>query len=364
MKIPNRPMTLAIALAMSAAIVAPAFADPQTRQAGRRQKADQKAEEQKEAPLFPMATREEPKEKATAKGVKQLQAITEAYNAEKYDEVLAKAVSFAEATDSAYEKSFAFQLAAVAASETNDNAKAATYFQSAIDANGLDNNSHYKVMSNLAATQSSLEQWDASLKTLDRFLAETKTDDTKYLSMKAGLLSAADRNDEAAKLFAELYAKNPGDKKLLMNTVATLQQADKFEEASKLLLQAQKEGKLTEAKEYQALYSGLLNQDDRWKEAAAVIDDAVNKGVMPKDETLGKAYSVVANQAFFADDLNAAAKYYTLAAPLMSNGETWLNLAKVYNNLGKKSEQRAAAQQALAKGVKNTAEAQRLADPK
>lgn len=356
-------LTAAMVLALSTAIAAPAFGQmAKQRQEERR---SQKQEEQaKEAPLFPQATREEPAGKATAKGVKQLQAINEAYNEGKYDEVLEKGLPFAEATENAYEKSFAYQLLAVAAAETNDNSKAAQYFKAALDANGLDNNSHYRVMSNLAATQSGMEQWDASLKTLDQFLAETRTDDPKYLSMKAGLLSAAGRNEEAAKLFAELMAKNPGDKKLLMNTVATLQQADKFDEASKLLQDAQKKGMLTEAREYRALYSGLLNADGRWKEAATVIEEGMAKGVLPKDQDLGKAWSVVANKAFFDDDLNAAAKYYAEAAPLMPDGEAWLNLAKVYNNQGKKAEQRAAAQQALAKGVKNTAEAQRLANSK
>lgn len=364
MKTLNRSLTTAIALVLGAAIVAPAFADPQTRQAGRRDRSEQKAEQQKEAPLYPQATREEPKARATAKGSKQLQAMSEAYNEEKYAELLAQAVPFAESADNAYEKAFAYQLAGVAASETNDAAKAAQYLQAALDANGLDNNSHYRVMNNLIATQAQLEQWDAAMKTLDRFLAETKTDDPKYLSMKASLLAGAGRGDEASKVFADLLAKNPTDKKLLMNTVATLQQADKFAEASKLLLDAQKKGMLTEASEYRALYSGLLNEDTRWKEAAGVIEEGVAKGILPKDQDLGKAWSVVANKAFFADDLTAAAKYYAEAAPLMPDGETWLNLAKVYNNQGKKTEQRAAAQQALAKGVKNTAEAQRLADGK
>lgn len=364
MNTPRRALAAAISLAVCAAIATPAFAQIAERRQERRNQEKKQAAEQKEAPLFPQAAREEPKARATEKGVKTLQAISKAYDEQNYAEVLAKAVPFAGSTTNAYEKAFAWQLAAVAASETNDIAKAAQYFQAAIDANGLDNNSHYRVMSNLAATQSQLEQWDASIKTLDRFLAETKTDDPKYLSMKAGLLSAAGRNDEASKLFAELLAKNPGDKKILMNTVATLQQADRFAEANKLLLDAQKKGQLTEDREYRALYSGLLNEDKRWKEAAAVIDEGAAKGVLQKNEDLGKAYSIVANQAFFADDLNAAAKYYALAAPLMSDGETWLNLAKVYNNQGKKAEQRNAAQQALKKGVKNTAEAQRLANPK
>lgn len=359
MKNCKHPLAVALLLVLGTAVMAPAFADPQSRQSNRRQKS-----EQKPVAEFPKATRKEPSAKATEKGVKKLNAINDAYNEQNYTEVLALAVPHAESTENAYEKSFAYQLAAVAATETNDLAKAAQYFQAAIDAEGMDNNSHYRMMSNLAVTQSQQEQWDASIKTLDRFLSETGTDDPKYFSMKAGLLSAAGRNEEAGKLFGELLAKNPGDKKLLMNTVATLQQADKFAEASTLLLDAQKKGMLTEAAEYRALYSGLLNQDERWKEAVAVIEEGVAKGVLPKDRDLGNAWSVVANQAFFSDDLNAAAKYYAEAAPLMPDGETWLNLAKVYNNLGKKAEQRAAAQQALAKGVKNTAEAQRLSSSK
>lgn len=354
-----RTLTVAIVLALSTAVAAPAHAQLAKK---RQEQRSSKKEEQKEAPLFPQATREEPGVRASAKGVKDLQAMSKAYEEGKYPEVLEKAVPFAQSTDNAYEKSFAYQMAAVAAVETNDTNKAAQYFKAALDANGLDNNSHYRIMSNLAATQSELEQWDASLATLDQFLLETKTDDPKYLSMKAGLLSAAGRNEDAAKLFADLLAKNPGDKKLLMNTVATLQQADKFAEANKLLLDAQQKGTLTEAREYRALYSGLLNEDSGWKRAAAVLKDGVDKGILPKDQDLGKAWSVVANQAFFDDDLDAAAKYYAEAAPLMPDGETWLNLAKVYNNQGKTTEQRAAAKQALAKGVKNTAEAQRLAN--
>lgn len=359
----RRALTTAIALAVSAAIVSPAFAQMTERRQERRNQ-EKRAAEQKQEAQFPAATRQEPRTRATDKGSKTLKEISDAYNTQSYAEVLAKAVPFAEASSNAYEKAFAWQLAAYAAVETNDNAKAAQYFQAAMDANGLDNNNHFNAMSNLAVTQSQLEQWDASIKTLDSFLAETKTDDPKYLTMKAGLLAAADRNDEASRLFAELLAKNPDDPKLLMNTVATLQQVDRFAEANKLLLDAQKQGKLTEEPQYRALYSGLLNEDERWKEAAAVIEDGVAKGVLPKNENLGKAYAIVANQAFFADDLNAAAKYYAAAAPLMPDGEAWLNLAKVYNNQGKRAEQRQAAQQALAKGVKNTAEAQRLANPK
>ena len=363
----SRALTVAVALAFGSAMAPPATAQMAKKRAEERraQQQQKKADAAtQEAPEFPQATREEPGTRASEKGVKTLQALSKAYEAQNYPEVLAIGVPFAQSTENAYEKSFAYQLAAIAASESDDNVKAAQYFQAAVDANGLDNNSHYRIMYNLAAVQSQLEQWDSAVKTLDRFLAETRSEDPKYLTMKAGLLSGAGRNDEASKLFAELLAKNPGDKKLLMNTVATLQQQDKFAEANRLLLDAQKKGLLTEEREYRALYSGLLNEDGRWKEAAAVVEEGAAKGVLQQNQDLGKAYSFVANQAFFANDLAAAVKYYTLAAPLSPDGEAWLNLAKVYNNQGNKAEQRKAAQQALAKWVKDTAEAQRLANPK
>ena len=169
MKTLNRPLTVAMALVLGAAVAAPAFADPQSRQAGRRDRSAQKEEkQQKEPPRYPQATRAEPTVRATQKGVKHLQAMTKAYNDDNFVEVVTIAVPFAQSTDNAYEKAFAYQLAGVASSENNDAAKAAEYFQAAIDANGLDNNSHYAVMNNLIATQAQLEQWDAAMKTLER----------------------------------------------------------------------------------------------------------------------------------------------------------------------------------------------------
>ncbi len=359
----RRTLVLSVSLALGAAYLMPAHAQSAAQRAEQRRAAKQKAAPEVEE-SFPNATRQAPKERASQKGVKELQTLSELSAEGKSAEVVAKAVPFAESTSNAYEKAFAFLMAGSAAVDVDDLARAVQLYQAAVDANGLDNNNHFNAMYNLAVVQSQLEQYDAALATLDRFLAETRSDDPKYLGVKANFVSAAGRHAEAAKLFEELLAKNPGDKRILMNAVAALQHADKFPEANRLLLDAQKKGQLTEAREYRALYAGLLNEDDRWKDAAAVIEEGVTRSVLPKDEELGKAYSIIANQAFFADDLEAAGKFYALAGPLMADGEAWLNLAKVYNNQGKKAEQRTAAQQALAKGVRNTAEAQRLANPK
>ena len=316
-----------------------------------------------EAPLFPQATRQEPDPKPTQEGIKKLQEIGKAYDAQDFDAVLSKAAALAASTGNAYETGMAMQYAAVAATEKGDLAGAERYLQQVIDSNSLSNNNHYRAMHNLAAIQAQREEHAKSLATLDRLIAETKTDDEKYATMRASLLANAGKNDEAAAAFIALSKKHPEDKRYLMNAVATLQQADKFNEASALLQDARKRGLLTEAKEYRALYSGLLNAE-QWKAAAEAIDEGAAKGILPKDDELAKAYSVTANRAYFAEDLNAAARYYAKAAEFSKTGEEYLNLAKIYDIQKKPAEARAAAQKALAKGVGNKAEATRLANKK
>jgi uncharacterized protein HemY len=51
---------------------------------------------------------------------------------------------------------------------------------------------------------------------------------------------------------------------------------------------------------------------------------------------------------------------YGRAAPMAADGEAALNLAKVYAEAGKPAEAKAAAQQALDKGVKDAAAARKL----
>lgn len=369
----QQPLVLALAATLSMAIVSPVFAQQdygnvgtssmraqrEKRKAELKQKGDAKSESAT-APLFPNATRQEPDAKASSKSLKALQGVQEMYEKQDYAGAIAKADEIAAKPDAnAYEKSFAYQLAGSAAADMNNEAKSAEYFQKALDGNGLDNNSHYQVMSNLAAVQFGMERYDDALKTLDRFLAETKSPDVKYQTMRGSLLASLGRNDEAAKLYRDLLAKNPDDKKILMNAVASLQQADQFDQANALLGEAYKKGQLTEAREYKALYAGYLNSD-KWKEAIPVINDGVAKGLLPQDAELAKAYMIVAQKAYAEDDTKTAVEMYGKAAPIAADGEAYLNLAKVYSYQGKKAEAKDAAQKALDKGVKKPDEARTL----
>ena len=146
----------------------------------------------------------------------------------------------------------------------------------------------------------------------------------------------------------------------VLNAAEALQQADKFDQANALLGDAHKKGLLTEAREYRALYSGYLNSDGKWKEAVPVISDGVAKGILPQDAELAKAYMIVAQNAYAADDMALAVEMYGKAGPIAADGEAWLNLAKVYEYQNKTADAKAAAQKALDKGVKKPEEARRL----
>ncbi len=364
-----RSMSLALFAALSVMLAAPVMAQQdygvgaQSMRA-KRDAARAKAGKQDQAAeivpaLYPGTTRAEPEAKATGKSLMALQALQEAYQKQDYTTALVKAEALAASDAGTYEKSFANQIAGSAAAELSDDAKAAAYFQKAIAANGLDNNNHYTTMHNLVAVQFGLEQYAQALTTLDRFLAETRSDKAEDQALRAGILANLGRNDEAARIYAEQMAKHPNDPKIMMNAVAAYQQAKQFDKANALLADAQQKGLLTEPNQYRALYVGYINAEKN-AEALAVIDDGLAKGVIKPGPELAKDYMVLAQKAYYVGSDNDAIDLYKRAASMAVDGEAHLNLAKILADQGKTAEARAAAQQALDKGVKTPAEAKRI----
>ena len=368
----QRPLVFAICTALALAIASPiAVAQQQNNDkplSAREKRAQRNAElgrgkaeqAQEAAPLYPNATRTSPDAKANPKVIKQLQAMQEAYEKDDFAGVVTKAEEIAaNSAAGAYDKSFAYSMAGNAAANMDDQVKAGTYFAKAVEANGLDNNSHYSTMFNLAVIQFGNEQYAESLATVDRFLAETKSEDPKHAGMRAGILANLERYDEAAAAYKELIVKNPDDKRLLMNAVASLQNAEKYADANKLLEDANARGMLTESRELRALYIGYMNAD-RWNDAQKVIEDGVAKGVLQPSPELARDYQVLAQNAYIEDKIPLAISLYEKAAPMAADGEAYLNLAKVLDFDGKKAAAKAAAQKALDKGVKKPEEAKAL----
>ena len=372
----RRPLATSIAAALALALLAPAAnaqQDP-TATTGtktmRQQRAERMAElgkgkeEAKQAEdkpaAYPNATRTQPDAKSSGKMIKNLQGLQELFEKRDMAGVVARAEEIvAMPSANAYDKSFAYSLAANAAADQDDQAKAADYFRKAVDANGLDNDSHYTTMYNLAVIQFGLEKYTDALATVDRFLAESKSEKPEHQSFRAGILANLERHDEAAAIYKELIAKNPGDKRILMNAVAALQNADKQDQANALLEDAYKRGMLTESRELRALYIGYMNAS-RWEDTKKVIDAGMSSGVLQPGPDLARDYQILAQNAYADDKIPLAIDLYGKAAPMAADGEAYLNLAKVLEYSGKKGEAKAAAQKALDKGVKKPDEAKRI----
>ncbi len=327
-----------------------------------RKKKEEQASGQKAPELYPLATRKDPNIKASNKGSKALREIVAAFDAKKPDEVIAKTEALAaEPSANAYDKAFAYQVAAnvEADREPPNYAKAADYYQKAVAADGLDNNGHYQMLYNLAVMQNQIDKYAESLASLDRFLSETKSEKPEAVGFKAYLLSQVQRPAEAAVLYEQILAKNPDDKATLMNAVSLYQQAGNTKRVNELLDIARKKNMLTTDTEYRILYVPLINAS-KLEEAMVLIDEGIAKGVIKPSQKLAIDYAVIAQNYYAAQKTAKAIELYRRAAAASENGEAALNLARVLRNENRIAEAKQAAQEALNKGIKNSDDANKI----
>ncbi len=348
------PLSIAAILACSAVAVPVAAQDHSSR-------SGQSKKDAQEAPRYPGATRKEPKPKVSDDGRKKLDEISKAYAAQDYAKALSLANEYAPQASTPYEKALAYEIAGSAAFSQKDYVNAAVDFQQVIAANGLDNNGHYDSMSNLVASLSNAGKYPEALKALDQFIAETRTTDPQYANMRLSLLSHTGKAGDAEAAYKERLAKDPNDRNAFQNLLATYQQQNKNAEMLALLRDRYKQGLLATPEDLRTYYVILLQSPEaNWKEAQGLLDSGVTKGTIPKNDETATAYSVIAQTVLAKYMEGLALEDYAKAASMSTNGKADLNRASILFNQGKKAEAKAAAQEALKKGVKDPAAAQRF----
>lgn len=383
-------LSVLIATLLGGAVVTDAFA--QARSSDRSDRRGNKGSAKVEV-LFPDATREQPKTKGSPKLNAKLQKLFAAYNKDEYAETRTLADEIL-ATDTAneYDKSVAAQLGSQAAYNLDDNAAAKRYLQQAIEFNGLDNNGHYQAMLMLAQLQIQDEQYAEGLANLDKYLNESKSHKPEELIIKGQALyqteryaeaipvlkqaiaaasepkdnwnqllmaaySEAGQTGEAVKEAEALASRNPSDKKAQLNLASMYMQADQMEKAAAVMDKLRTTGQLTEEREYKQLYSIYANTENKEKDVIAVINEGLDKGILKPDY---QAYLALAQSYYYSDNVPKAIEAWEKAAPLSKDGETYLNLARVLHAEGRVPEAKQAARQALAKGIKNPADANKI----
>lgn len=395
MKFRNRKVLLSlfIATALCGVVVAEAVAQSPSERSEERRARKGKSEEAKSTILYPDATRQEPGIKASAKLGTKLQKMIDVFNKGEFEQARSQADAvLATASANEYDKALASQIAAQSAYSLDDNAAAKKYLNQALQLNGLDNNGHYQSMFMLAQLQMMDDEYADGLVTINRFLSETKSQKPEELIVKGNILyrmerypeaipvlkqaiqtapepkndwiqllmasyAEADQPAEAVKLAEQIAAKTPNDKRAQMNLASIYMQADQMDKAAATLEKVRSSGQLSDEREYRQLYAAYLNMDGKEKEAISVINEGLQKQILKPDY---QTYVALAQAYYFSDQNPQAIEAYKKAAPLASDGEAYLNLAKVLWAEDRIPEAKQAAQQALAKGLKNPADAKKI----
>lgn len=385
---------LAAAIAVILTVGAFSPADAQTAQQRRQEREAAKGgKEEKKADSYPNATRKEPGVKASSKAGPKLQKMMKLYDDDKAAEARALADEIINnSAFNAYDHAFAAQIAGQIAYEGDDTAGAIAYLDKALGFDGLDNNSHYNVMLMKAQLQLQEDKYQEGLVTIERFLSETKSQNPEHLVVKGNALyrlekypeaaavlkqaidaspepradwqqllmaaySESGQGDQAIAMAEQVAAKSPADKRAQMNLVAVYLQSDKYDKAAVVLEKLRAAGQLTEDRDYRQLYATYLNLEGKEKEAAAVIKEGLDKGVLKPDH---QAYLALAQSYYFSEQPGPAIDAYKKAAPLDDDGETYLNLARLLWQEERVPEAKEAAKQAIAKGLKKPDDAKKI----
>ncbi|MET0129034.1 MAG: tetratricopeptide repeat protein [Stenotrophomonas chelatiphaga] len=392
-------LTMLIATAVSGAVITDAAA--QARSADRSDQRERRGSSKAAAAevLYPNATRKEPGMKSSAKLGKQLQKLVDSYNEQKFPETLTEATAIlGNSAANEYDKALAAQLASQAAYQQDDVAGAKRYLQQVLDANALDNNSHFQSMLMLAQLQ--LQDDDKAVQAqgltlIDKYFAESGSKKAEELVSKGQALYQLERYQEAIPVLKEaiaaspepkdqwnqllmaayaeagqtgeavaaaeaVAAKNPNDKKAQLNLANMYMQADQMDKAAGVMDKLRASGQLTDEREYKQLYSIYANTENKEKEVISVINEGLEKGILKPDH---QVYLALAQSYYYSEpqQVDKAIEAWQKAAPLSPTGETYLNLARVLHSEGKIPQAKEAARQAKAKGgLKNAADADKI----
>ncbi|HEY4560113.1 MAG TPA: tetratricopeptide repeat protein [Lysobacter sp.] len=341
---------------------------------------------------YPNVTRKNPGAKASPKGAKRLQGLVGLYNAKNDAETRSGADAIiADADATPYEKAFAAQLAAQMAIGAQDYDAALRYIGIAVDADMLENEQHFGLLLQRAQLQLQVKDYAAALASAQRFLDETKSNDSVALATKGNALyrleryaEAADalrpaveaqpdrsdlqqlladslarsgKGDEALRIAEQAAGGNPGDKQAQFNLAQNYIQSKQNAKAIEVLERMRKAGQLTEDTDYRQLFTLYANMEGKEQQTIDAINEGLSKGVLKPDYNV---YVALAQSYYFSEQVEKAIENYTKAGPLGKDGSAYLNLANLLRNEQRIPEAKAAAQKALDKGLKNPEAAKKI----
>lgn len=232
-----------------------------------------------------------------------------------------------------------------------------------MEINGLDNNSHYAQMSELAQRFLLNQDYEDADKWAERFLQETKVEKIEILKVKGNALFRLNRFAESLSPLEKVYAADPTDlqttqmlakaysdnkqplkaaeltKQIVqatgndrvsqVNLAITYLDAKQVEEASDVIAQLRANNQLVEERDYLTAMNVYMSMKKREGDTIAVLQAGFDAGVI---KPTASRYNNLAEAYYYSDVPNGTAKaieYWTKAAPLSKDGGIYLNLAIV-----------------------------------
>lgn len=361
----------------------------------------------KEKNEFPNATRKEPKTDMSQAGQKKLSdayAEIDKNQPDKAEGLLNEVLSAPKSSN--YEKAAAYAGLASIAWERDKPEDAIQFNQKAIALDALDNRGHFGALYQVAQLQLQEEHYNESLAAIDQWLSLTRAEKPDAYAIKGNALyrlerypeaaeamkkaialspkpsdswiqilmasyTDAENFTEAAKMGEEMLAKDPNNKKIMLQLASIYMQQNKGsdkeaqkqadEKALAVLEGAYKRGLLTEERELKQLYQSY-NYLDQPEKAAEVINAGLSKGVLKQNadtyKGLADAYELSAeaaqknkDEARRKDLSGKAADAYGKAAALTpDSGDLDMTQGQILLDLDRFPEAKTALTTALKKG--------------
>lgn len=386
-------LAAALGLALTA-IPAPADAQRSTSERQAAREAREARGSQPTETMFPNATRESPSATVGQRIAPRVQRLDDMLEGpENAQEVIDEAQKLInDRNANAYVKSIAYVRMADAYEELGDWDNSFASLERALAEEGFSNDNHFQTMLRLGQTLVIEERTEEGLAWLARFIEESRSERPDHLALLGNVYYQAERfpeavefinraiaasdapnpqwnqilmasyaemgqGEEAVRVASELAAANPDDKRLVMNLASAHLQADNYEQAAEVLQDARRRGLFDSGQDYRHLASILLNTDNKEAEAASVLQEGLDNGMLQGDfDThfmLGQAY-------YFSEQYDGAIRAWTEAAKTAPNGEAALNLARVHYDEGNWQEARRYANEAISKGISNEETARNL----
>lgn len=351
------------------------------------------ADKPKAEVLYPNATRTEPKLDLSSKeDQKALNDGMEAANAQDDAKAQALLQPIVDKSKSKYAQALALQALANIKYNGGDHKGGIALLKQALDNGVLPNDTYFQLQYNLAQYYAGDEQYGPAMQTLSDWRTQGKKETAdsyglegmidyrmqKYPEAIAAInkaktmtdkpnaqwdqillasYSESGQSDQVAKMAGDELAKNPGDATALHNATAVMLQQQKYPEAIKLLEQARSAGTLDQEADWLNLSKSyiLLAQDGtdakaNGAKAIAVVDDGMAKGKIQKT---AENYKLQGDAAVVGENEAGSLQYYQKAAPLAKDGEIQLSIARIELQQQSYAKAKAAATDAIAKGVKH-----------